>query len=68
MSYENEALRDYALNVGQNFPEKAWINTPHDTWELNPFYRGPAVPHPESHAPYEPDETLYDPTIDAFID
>jgi hypothetical protein len=28
-------------------PEQAWILTPWDSWEVNPFYHGPKVAHPE---------------------
>jgi hypothetical protein len=48
-----DACREYARNVGATCPERAWINTDFDTWERNPFYTGPDVPHPES---YEPDD------------
>ena len=43
-----EACREYARNVGIEYPDRAWILTHFDTWERNPFYHGPAVPHPES--------------------
>lgn len=40
-------LREYAYNAGMHEPERAWICTPWDTWEPNPFYKGPPVRHPE---------------------
>ncbi len=43
----SEACREYASNAGSERPQQAWILTPWDTWERNPSYRGPAVPHPE---------------------
>lgn len=43
-----EAAKEYARNVGCEYPDRAWILTNYDTWERNPFYSGPAVPHPES--------------------
>lgn len=45
-----EACREYAHNVGRDCPDVAWISTDWDSWEPNPFYRGPAVPHPEDAA------------------
>lgn len=42
-----ESCREYAYNAGAEQPDLAWINTPLDTWEPNPHYRGPTVPHPE---------------------
>lgn len=42
-----EACREYATNFGMDHTERAWICTPFDTWERNPFYHGPAMPHPE---------------------
>jgi len=42
-----EAVREYALVVGAEHPEWAWILTDYDTWEPNPFYQGPPAPHPE---------------------
>jgi len=35
--------------VGQRCRNDAWILTDQDVWLKNPYYRGPAVPHPESH-------------------
>lgn len=48
MATPAEAAREYARNAGADNPQKAWILTPWDTWEANPSYSGPAVPHPES--------------------
>jgi hypothetical protein len=28
-------------------PEAAWVCTGRDVWHANPYYKGPAVPHPE---------------------
>lgn len=44
-----EACREYARNAGMDDPDRAWILTPWDSWERNPFYRGPAVRHPEDY-------------------
>jgi hypothetical protein len=43
----SEACKEYARNYGSDHPERAWILTDFDTWERNPFYSGPKVPHPE---------------------
>jgi hypothetical protein len=42
-----DACREYARNYGADHPDKAWILTDWDTWESNPFYQGPPIPHPE---------------------
>jgi hypothetical protein len=47
MSYLQEAVAEYARQHGAVETERAWILSPFDTWERNPSYRGPAVPHPE---------------------
>jgi hypothetical protein len=47
LATEREAVAEYALNVGRESIEDAWILSPFDTWERNPFYSGPAQPHPE---------------------
>lgn len=44
-----EACREFAHNYGAMRPEKAWVLTDYDTWEPNPHYAGPPVPHPESY-------------------
>lgn len=43
-----DAAKEYARNVGRDNPDRAWILTDYDTWEANPFYTGPRVPHPDS--------------------
>jgi len=43
----SDACREYARNVGHERPDQAWILTDYDTWQKNPFYVGPPVPHPE---------------------
>jgi hypothetical protein len=47
LATEWEAAREEARNVGAEQPDRAWILTQFDSWEPNPFYHGPAVPHPE---------------------
>lgn len=49
LATESEAIQEYALNVGHDNPDQAWILTPFDVWQPNPFYQGPKVPHPESY-------------------
>lgn len=44
---EREAALEYARNAGMDRVDNAWILTPQDSWERNPFYCGPSVPHPE---------------------
>ena len=44
-----DAAREYARNVGRENPDQAWILTDYDVFMPNPFYSGPAVPHPESY-------------------
>lgn len=46
---KSEACREFAHNYGSMHPEKAWVLTDFDTWERNPYYSGPAVPHPEDN-------------------
>lgn len=49
-----EAAREQAYNEGRDNPGRAWVLTFFDTWERNPFYAGPPVPHPESY--YDSDD------------
>lgn len=44
-----DACEEYAREWGRDRPDLAWISTPLDTWEANPFYDGRhgKVPHPE---------------------
>ncbi|UIS25302.1 hypothetical protein [Erythrobacter phage vB_EliS-L02] len=48
-AYYSEAVRQYAAAYGEEEPDKPWILSPFDTWERNPYYRGPPVPHPEDY-------------------
>lgn len=43
----NDAVREYARNVGQEKPEQCWLLSSYDTWVRNPFYKGEPVRHPE---------------------
>lgn len=42
-----DAVREHTANVGRDHPEQAWILSPFDSWEKNPWYHGPQVRHPE---------------------
>lgn len=46
---DSEAIKEYARNAGADHPERAWILTPWDVWERNPFYQGPPQRHPEAY-------------------
>lgn len=39
--------RAEARELGEHYPERAWVCTGRDVWHANPYYTGPAVPHPE---------------------
>jgi hypothetical protein len=43
----SDAVREYVRYVGSTRQDSAWIFSQYDTWELNPYYSGPAQPHPE---------------------
>lgn len=44
----DDAMREFAANVGRDHPDRAWILTDYDVWIRNPFYNGPPNPrHPE---------------------
>ncbi len=47
LASEAEADREWAHYVGRDNPDHAWILSDRDAWYPNPFYKGPAVPHPE---------------------
>ena len=47
LASEADADSEYALNVGRENREYAWILSDRDVWYPNPFYHGPAVRHPE---------------------
>lgn len=48
-TYTSEAEWDRAeaREQGAERPDLAWVCTSRDVWHRNPFYTGPAVPHPE---------------------
>ena len=50
MSYETQAVRQWAWEVGQDRTDCAWLCSPYDSWEPNPHYSGPAARHPEDES------------------
>lgn len=42
-----DAMAEYAMNVGNQNPDQAWILTDYDVWMPNPCYRGGPARHPE---------------------
>jgi hypothetical protein len=59
-STDSEWDRAEAYQLGELYPERAWVNTDRDVWYKNPLYKGPPVPHPEDYddegSCYEPNE------------
>lgn len=51
--YMRAAVDQYAAAHGAENPDHAWILSPFDTWERNPYYTGPPVRHPEDPDPCE---------------
>jgi len=49
MTHMELADREYAENVGSDNRDRAWILSDRDVWYRNPYYTGPAVPHPEDY-------------------
>jgi hypothetical protein len=47
----HEAVREWAYNVGGQFPLRQWLLSDYDTWERNPGYIGPDLGHPEYDTP-----------------
>ena len=49
-NYIAEGVRAFVQTVGQERPDRAWLLSDYDTWERNPYYRGPKClgsVHPE---------------------
>lgn len=46
-SSEAESDRFFALELGKERLDCAWILSDRDVWYPNPFYQGPPVKHPE---------------------
>ncbi len=53
MSLMQEADAQYAHEKGRDSRQSAWILSDRDVWYRNPFYQGPAVPHPEDYEDYD---------------
>jgi hypothetical protein len=43
----NKAMREFALTVGKDRTNTAWILTSYDVFVANPFYAGAPQPYPE---------------------
>lgn len=54
-TYSTDTELDYAdaRQIGQLYPERAWVSTDRDVWHRNPFYQGPPQPHPEDDHAYD---------------
>lgn len=63
--YAAAAVRQYAAVYGEADTASAWVLTPYDTWERNPFYVGEPQPHPEDDSDLYEDDPF---TADAFDD
>lgn len=53
MSFEALADAEYAREKGRENRDCAWILSNRDVWYKNPWYIGPARPHPEDEEYYE---------------
>lgn len=49
LATHTDAMREFARNVGREYPHVCWLLTDYDVWVRNPFYQGPEVPHPEDY-------------------
>lgn len=49
----DEAVKEWARNVGRDNLDRQWLLTDYDTWERNPFYSGPPQRHPEDDDSYD---------------
>lgn len=49
----HHAEQAYVRAVGDEHHERAWICSDRDAWYPNPFYTGPAVPHPEDDSAHD---------------
>ena len=47
LATRTDAVREYAMWVGQDKPYTQWLISDYDTWERNPHYVGPDQGHPE---------------------
>ena len=51
MSFMQQAVREWAYQVGVNRQTQLWLLSDYDSWELNPHYVGPDQGHPEYDEP-----------------
>jgi hypothetical protein len=61
-----QADREFARNVGRDNPGEAWVLSDRDAWYRNPFYEGPAQPHPEAGPDYY-EEPEFVASVDTFV-
>ena len=47
MSFMQQAVREWAWNVGDTVVTRQWILSDYDTWERNPHYVGPDLGYPD---------------------
>ena len=40
-------IKEWAHNVGAEYPDREWLLSDYDSWERNPHYRGVPGRHPE---------------------
>jgi len=66
-TYSTDSEWDHAeaMELGYEDPSRAWVSTDRDVWHRNPYYRGPAVPHPEDDDHY--DDEPFEPQHDAHV-
>jgi hypothetical protein len=58
--------REGARERGAGSPELAWILSDRDVWYPNPFYCGPAQPHPDDYPEDHPEDDPEDHPEDHF--
>ncbi len=66
LATDAEADREWVRNVGRENPEDAWILSDRDVWYPNPFYTGPAGPHPDDDSDYDSDGPDCDDSDDGY--
>jgi hypothetical protein len=49
MSFQQDAVREWAYITGYHYPEQEWLLSNYDTWEKNPCYTGTPGRHPEDN-------------------
>jgi len=61
LATDGAAHAEYIFNAGMDNPDQEWILSPWDSWGRNPFYKGPATPHPEEDNYGDTDEGPFSP-------